>query len=249
MSASDTSSTPEAGKDRFPDHVIVGLCTFLKLKQPRQRHHLAQSLHQLTVDLHLIYTAKTIRRPADLRNRLERIMSACDRAIERGDPNVLRGALPDFDDREDHAASLILFQAALEADPKRQQDALCDGRARAILEAALNDPMKVRDLASAALGSVRRVVAPNRGGAHREPDPVLREAVVRLGYLFFELTGRRPGISMDAYRNEPTGDFLKFLQACLPHFGCQLSPKALRSHFRQVQPEFANFAVQAGRRL
>ena len=240
--------TAGSDKDQLPDQVIEELSALLKLTEPRSKRHLAQALRQLPADLDIVRKARIIRRPAGLRNRLERIVSACGRSILQGDLDILRRALPDFDDREDHVASLILFQAALEADPKRQQDALLDGRARAILEAARNDPAKVRQLASAALECVQKVVAPSRGGARHEADDVLREAIIRLGFLFFELMGRRPGISMDPYRNAPTGDFLRFLQACLPHFGWQLSPKALRSHFRQVQPEFANFAVRAGRR-
>jgi hypothetical protein len=189
-------------------------------------------------------SADAIRHPADALRQLQRIIGACDRATKRGKPRIAQKILPDFDDAENHVGNLILYQAASLADPDRPQVALHDGRAGQILDSALEHPSKLRELVSAAEKSVDTIVARGRGGHRHKADWPLQETIYHLGTLFFDLTGRRPGVSVDPYHGEPTGDFLELLRICLPRLGWERTPEAIRHLVRAQMPDLAKLPVR-----
>ncbi len=199
-----------------------------------KRRWLGKKLRELEAEIPIYKRREAIRRPARVRDRFRDLEAACGKAptarsesFEKRVQKIIRGC--------EFTRALLLWHAALVEDRARPEAAIGDGRAQQALERLLKDPHALCKAAVAARESVVPKVASGRGGARHKPDWALEQAIILLGVLFWELTGKTPRISVDAISARPTGHFLQLLKLCLPPLGWQdFSDEALRHKVRKL---------------
>lgn len=220
----------------FPTAVIEAAATILGVSKDWQHRHLRHYLTQLPADIELYKTRDAIPRPAQVRSQLSRLEAESTRQLIAGppfDPDRISRCMASGET----ARGLLLWQFALKVSPSHPERSLEDGRSEEALTAAISDPESMKHAAAAAQASVARNIRAGRGGPRHKADWVLEQVILDLGMLFFELTGKKPGIRTDPYTEQPTGAFVEFLEICLSRLGWDLSRHAIRNHFRKVRQD------------
>jgi hypothetical protein len=223
--------------DPFTVSDLERIATILCLPEGPKRRWLERKLRQLPDEIRILRSRDAIPRPAEVRKQLVRIEDACVRYGTK--PPHEAGARLEklLDHIGETARSLILWQFALCEDPERPERALDDGRAQNALSSALSDPGLLRSAASSATQNLEREIRLGRGGPRHKADWVLQQILLNLATFYFELRAEPPGISTDPETGRPSGRFLEFLKICLPVLGWELSPDAIRYHFRAARVE------------
>lgn len=224
--------------DPFPDTVINEIAEAIGVTAAAKRGRLARYLRQLPADLSFFRSGNSVLEPARVRDRLNRIETACEKVMSVGDKasaSRLEGLLARAQDGVWH---LLRWQCALRLNRTHPEAALADGSAQSALDKAQGDPAKLAPSARAARIRLSRATARGHGGDRHKEDWALDQAVLLLGTLYFEVTGRHPGISSDSKSGEPTGRFLDYLTLCLEQLGYTFKPDALRSLYRRVRNRY-----------
>lgn len=219
----------------YTEEFIARVANVLDLpKDGWKRRWLGRKLRELETDIPIYKRREAIRRPARVRDRFRSLEAVGGKASPAGSESfekrvqkIIRGC--------EFTRALLLWQAALVEDRARPEAAIGDGRAQQALERLLKDPHALCKAAVAARESVVPKVASGRGGARHKSDWALEQAIILLGVLFWELTGKPPKISVNGMSRRPTGRFLRLLKLCLPSLGWpRKSEEALRHKVREL---------------
>jgi hypothetical protein len=193
---------------------IIGLTT--DDADAAKRRRLARKLCELPQDIAFCKSGDAIPRPAQVRDRLARLERACGRPPASAGSNRVTDPQSVFEQVGETAQLLILWQFGLAVSPARPEKGIEDGQAAKALESAFADPAVLQSATQSARRNLERGIVPGRGGNRHKADWPLRQTLLLLATLYFELTGDRPGISTDPFTGKPSGRFLAFLTACLP---------------------------------
>lgn len=227
-------TTGSSTVEPFPAAVIEVVANTLAISTNWQRRRLRRYLTKLPADIERYKTRNAIPRPAQVRDQLARLEAECTRQLDAGrpfDPDRISKHMAS----NEAARALLRWQFAVKVNPSHPERAIEDSRAEEALSAAISDPESMKHSAAAARESVTRIIRPGRGGPRHKADWVLEQVILDIGVLFFELTGKKPGISTDPYTKEPSGAFVALLEICLRRLGWELTRHAIRNHFREVR--------------
>jgi hypothetical protein len=220
------------------DGVVDEAVKLLELSKRRQREHLRHHLDDLCQSQRLFDNRKVIKQPAKARDHLNRIRKWAvkyrdlPKKAERLNSVVERNCA-----QSEGAHGLLVWQCGVVLNAETPERLIEDGLAQKHLNAISTDPDALVVLVDRALGSLGAPVKGKRGGNRHQEDWTLRQNILLLGVLFKDLTGDKPGISVDPISRQPTGRFLGFLRLCLGWLGWELTEFALREHFRKVRSE------------
>ena len=220
----------------FTEEIIARVANDLTLPEDGwKRRQLEKKLRELETEVPIYQRREATTQPAKVRDQLGRLLLLCEKASPTGSESF-QERIQKIVGKYDITRALLLWQAALDEDRAQPESAIRDGRAEQGMERILKDPKALCKAAAAAREAVVRKVAHGRGGARHRSDWALEQAIILLGVLFWEVTGKLPKISVDGISGRPTGHFLQVLKLCLPPLGWRnFSDEALRHTVRQLR--------------
>ena len=227
----------ESETDPFPGDVIEHLADVIGVTAVWKRRRLARCLKDLPGDVQLYKTYRPIPRPAAIRDQLARLDRTCRKLIEAGSAIPHDRITEQLGKADENVRNLLVWQFALQDEPTHPETAIRDGRAQDRLRDCHTSLPALRKAAIAARESLDPKIRAGHGGRRHEAGWPVQQTILSLGMLFLELTSRKPGISTDFKTREPSGPFVEFVRVCLGRLGWQLTPHAIRHHFRRIRKD------------
>jgi hypothetical protein len=193
---------------------------------------LIYGLNTLYAALPLLSDRYGFPRPSVALKDLEGLQGLCRAALKTGRSDRLLARLQILERQEAPSYNLLLFQAATRLDPHRPARVIADKATRDYLfHQAKDRPEQIRELAKSAMEGLHPLVADDGQGGDRNRGKLLEREIVReLGFIYWNITGRPPGVT---FRDTPTADeaytglFVRFTKLVFADLGMAISGRKI----------------------